>query len=74
MGYCPNRAIEVSHLFAIVLIVLITIPMPYHILNGMRDILKIDLDYSFPKMIIYYLYWPFVCACNNDKILPNQYN
>jgi hypothetical protein len=59
MGYCPNRAIEASHLFAVGLILLIAIPVPSHLQSVLSDILKIDINSSITKAIINYLYYLF---------------
>ncbi|MCX8131595.1 MAG: EFR1 family ferrodoxin [Clostridia bacterium] len=59
MGYCPNQAIEASHLFAVFLYLIITMPIFSYILDGLSDILKVDMSYSFAKTIFYYLYYLF---------------
>jgi len=59
MGYCPNKAIEVSHLFAAFLCFLILIPISSSILNGMGGILKMDINNFFIKAIVNYLYFLF---------------
>lgn len=55
MGYCPNRAIESSHLFAAVLILLLAIPIPSRIYNTLSNLFEIPMNYSITYMIINYL-------------------
>ena len=47
MGYCPNRAIEASHLFAGILIFIIAARLPYHFLDDLLALLKVDMGDSF---------------------------
>ncbi|HEX2944747.1 MAG TPA: EFR1 family ferrodoxin [Clostridia bacterium] len=62
MGYCPNSAIEASHLFAGILIVLIAVQLPYHFLNDPMVMLKLDICYPVFKAIIEYLCYLFTVS------------
>jgi len=62
MGYCPNRAIEASHLFAGILIILITTQLPYHFLNDLIVLLKLDMGYHVFNTIIEYLCYLFTLS------------
>jgi len=62
MGYCPNSAVEASHLFAGVLIAILAARLPYHFLGFLLDILKLDISYPIFNTIIEYLCYLFTLS------------
>jgi len=56
MGYCPNKAVEVSHSFAIVLYFITTIPVSFYLLDGLRNIIPIEYDAFLVKFLLDYIY------------------
>lgn len=56
MGYCPNKAVEVSHSFGIVLYFIITLPVSFYLLDGLSNIIPIEHDAFFVKLLLYYIY------------------
>lgn len=62
MGYCPNRAIEASHLFAIIICVLISIPLHSYLISGFDRILNFDLNDVSIRTIIRYLCFLFTLS------------
>lgn len=56
MGYCPNKAVEVSHSFAIVLYFITTIPVSLYLLDGLRNIIPIEHDVFLVKVLLDYSY------------------
>ena len=55
MGYCPSKAVEVSHSFAIVLYFVTTLPVSFYVLNGLSNILAIDLNVFLVKVLLDYI-------------------
>lgn len=55
MSYCPKKAIEASHLLAVFLLVLITIPVHPYLLNLMSGTVRLVMEYPFITVILRYL-------------------
>ncbi|KUO72030.1 MAG: hypothetical protein APF81_02755 [Desulfosporosinus sp. BRH_c37] len=56
MGYCPNKAIEVSHSFAIILYFVATLPVSFFVFNGLSKIITIEHYGFLVKVLIDYIY------------------
>lgn len=56
MGYCPNKAVEVSHSFAIVLYFIATLPVSYYLLEGIRNFIPIEHGAFLIKVLLDYIY------------------
>lgn len=56
MGYCPNRAVEVSHSFAIVIYFIATLPVSFYLLDGLRNYIPIARDVFLIKVLLDYCY------------------
>jgi len=56
MGYCPNKAVEVSHSFAIVLYFIVTLPVSIYLLVGLRNFIPIEHDVFIIKVLLDYCY------------------
>lgn len=56
MGYCPNRAVEVSHSFAIVLYFIATLPVSFYLLNGMKNLIPMEHNIFLIEILFDYCY------------------
>ena len=56
MGYCPNKAVEASHSFAIGLYFVATLPVPFNVLNGLSKIIPIENYFFFFLILLSYIY------------------
>lgn len=56
MGYCPNKSVEVSHSFAIVLYFVVTLPVSLYVLNRLSKIISIEHYIFWVKVLIDYIY------------------
>lgn len=56
MGYCPNKAVEVSHSFAIILYFLTTLPVSVYILNGLSELMPTGPYFFVVNALLNYSY------------------
>nr|WP_042332136.1 EFR1 family ferrodoxin [Desulfosporosinus orientis] len=56
MGYCPNKAVESSHSFAIVLYFIASLPVSLYVLKSMRKFIPIEHCLFFFKITFDYIY------------------
>ncbi len=56
MGYCPNKSVEVSHSFAIVLYIVSALPVSFYVLNGLSKIIPMENYLFFFNILLSYIY------------------
>lgn len=56
MGYCPNKAVEASHSFAIILYFVATLPVSFYVLNELGKIIPIEHYLSLYNVVLNYSY------------------
>ena len=56
MGYCPNKAVEASHSFAIIVYFVATLPVSSYVFDGLSEIIPIVNYLFFLKILLSYIY------------------